>query len=34
MDPQSRVRWEDYNKAKEEMLARTNIPERGRPVRL
>ena len=27
MDLQSRVRWEDYTKAKEEMLARTNIPE-------
>jgi len=27
MDLQSRVRWEDYTKAKEEMLARTNIPQ-------
>ncbi len=27
MDLQSRVRWEDYTKAKEEMLAHTNIPE-------
>jgi polyphosphate kinase 2 len=27
MDLQSRVRWEDYTRAKEEMLARTNIPE-------
>jgi len=27
MDLQSRVRWEDYTAAKEEMLARTNIPE-------
>jgi polyphosphate kinase 2 len=27
MDLQSRVRWENYTKAKEEMLARTNIPE-------
>jgi polyphosphate kinase 2 (PPK2 family) len=27
MDLQSRVRWEDYTKAKEEMLARTHIPE-------
>ena len=27
MDLQSRVRWEDYTKAKEEMLARTNITE-------
>ena len=27
MDLESRVRWEDYTKAKEEMLARTNIPE-------
>ena len=27
MDLQSRVRWEDYTKAKEEMLTRTNIPE-------
>jgi polyphosphate kinase 2 len=27
MDLQSRVRWEDYTKAKEDMLARTNIPE-------
>ncbi|MDZ4311070.1 MAG: polyphosphate kinase 2 [Cypionkella sp.] len=27
MDLQSRVRWEDYTKAKEEMMARTNIPE-------
>jgi polyphosphate kinase 2 len=27
MDLQSRVRWEDYTKAKEEMLFRTNIPE-------
>ncbi|QPM90147.1 polyphosphate kinase 2 [Pseudooceanicola algae] len=27
MDLQSRVKWEDYTKAKEEMLARTNIPE-------
>ncbi|MGE0666453.1 MAG: polyphosphate kinase 2 [Sphingomonadales bacterium] len=27
MDLQSRVRWEDYTKAKEEMLVRTNIPE-------
>ena len=27
MDLESRVRWEDYTKAKEEMFARTNIPE-------
>ncbi|MDJ1009624.1 MAG: polyphosphate kinase 2 [Paracoccaceae bacterium] len=27
MDLQSRVRWEQYTKAKEAMLARTNIPE-------
>ncbi len=27
MDLQSRVRWEDYTQAKEEMFARTNIPE-------
>ncbi len=27
MDLQSRVRWEHYTKAKEEMLHRTNIPE-------
>ncbi|MBT2969330.1 MAG: polyphosphate kinase 2 [gamma proteobacterium symbiont of Ctena orbiculata] len=27
MDLQSRVRWEDYTKAKEETLSRTNIPE-------
>jgi polyphosphate kinase 2 len=27
MDLQSRIRWEDYTKAKEEMLDRTNIPE-------
>ena len=27
MDLQSRVRWEDYTKAKEEMFERTNIPE-------
>ena len=27
MDLQSRVRWEDYTKAKEETLGRTNIPE-------
>ena len=27
MDLQSRVRWEDYTKAKEDMMARTNIPE-------
>ncbi len=27
MDLESRVRWEDYTKAKEEMLFRTNIPE-------
>ena len=27
MDLQSRVRWEDYTKVKEEMLERTNIPE-------
>ncbi|MEZ4657858.1 MAG: polyphosphate kinase 2 [Caldilineaceae bacterium] len=27
MDLQSRVRWEDYTKAKEEMFARTNIPD-------
>lgn len=27
MDLQSRVRWEIYTKAKEEMMARTNIPE-------
>ncbi|WP_193142621.1 MULTISPECIES: polyphosphate kinase 2 [unclassified Meridianimarinicoccus] len=27
MDLQSRVRWEQYTKAKEETLARTNIPE-------
>jgi polyphosphate kinase len=27
MDLQSRVRWEQYTKAKEEMFGRTNIPE-------
>lgn len=27
MDLQSRTRWEDYTKAKEDMLRRTNIPE-------
>lgn len=27
MDLQSRIRWEDYTKAKEEMFAQTNIPE-------
>lgn len=27
MDLQSRVRWEDYTKAKEEIFERTNIPE-------
>jgi polyphosphate kinase 2 len=27
MDLESRVRWEDYTRAKEEMFARTNIPE-------
>ena len=27
IDLQSRVRWEDYTKAKEEMLERTNIAE-------
>lgn len=27
MDLESRVRWEDYTKAKEDMFARTNIPE-------
>ena len=27
MDLQSRVRWEDYTKVKEEMFERTNIPE-------
>ena len=27
MDLQSRVRWEEYTKVKEEMLAKTNIPE-------
>ncbi len=27
MDLQSRIRWEDYTKAKEDMLDRTNIPE-------
>jgi polyphosphate kinase len=27
MDLQSRVRWEDYTKAKEDMFARTNTPE-------
>jgi polyphosphate kinase 2 len=27
LDLQSRIRWEDYTKAKEDMLARTNIPE-------
>ena len=27
MDLESRVRWERYTKAKEEMLARTNIAE-------
>lgn len=27
MDLQSRIRWEDYTVAKEDMLARTNIPE-------
>lgn len=27
MDLQSRIRWEQYTKAKEEMMARTNIPE-------
>ena len=27
MDLESRIRWEDYTKAKEEMFYRTNIPE-------
>jgi len=27
MDVQSRARWEQYTKAKEEMLHRTNIPQ-------
>jgi len=27
MDLQSRVRWEEYTRVKEEMLSRTNIPE-------
>ena len=27
MDLESRIRWEDYTKAKEETFARTNIPE-------
>jgi hypothetical protein len=27
MDLQSRVRWEQYTKAKEEMFRRTNFPE-------
>jgi polyphosphate kinase 2 (PPK2 family) len=27
MDLESRVRWEDYTRAKEEMFARTSIPE-------
>ena len=27
MDLQSRIKWEDYTKAKEDMLKRTNIPE-------
>ena len=27
MDLQSRIKWEDYTKAKEEMFERTNIPE-------
>ena len=27
MDLQSRIRWEDYTVAKEDMLMRTNIPE-------
>ena len=27
MDLQSRIRWEDYTRAKEDMFARTNIPE-------
>ena len=27
MDLESRIRWEDYTKAKEDMFARTNIPE-------
>jgi polyphosphate kinase 2 len=27
MDLQSRIRWEDYTRAKEEMFERTNIPE-------
>ena len=27
MDLESRIRWEQYTKAKEDMLARTNIPE-------
>ena len=27
MDLQSRIRWEDYTRVKEEMLERTNIPE-------
>ncbi|MEM1417479.1 MAG: polyphosphate kinase 2 [Myxococcota bacterium] len=27
MDLQSRIRWEDYKRAKEEMFERTNIPE-------
>jgi hypothetical protein len=27
MDLQSRIRWEDYTRAKEDMFSRTNIPE-------
>lgn len=27
MDLESRIRWEDYTKAKEDMFERTNIPE-------
>jgi polyphosphate kinase 2 (PPK2 family) len=27
MDVQSRAKWEDYTRAKEDMLTRTNIPE-------
>ena len=27
MDLQSRIRWEDYTRVKEEMFDRTNIPE-------
>ena len=27
MDLESRIRWEDYTRAKEDMFAKTNIPE-------